>query len=96
MAEHQIHFRRADGGLGMRTVAGETEKPALPEGAVPLTKAAYTKALAEMERGREEHRVSVRAQDGAQVRADYEALIALKMPEATARRLSGYAGEAAP
>lgn len=94
MADQQIYFKRDDGALGSLTVSGDgAAGPKLPEGAALLSKAAYTRALTGIERGREAHRETVRVQEAAQVRDDYAALRGAGIPEGTARRLSGHAGE---
>jgi hypothetical protein len=94
MAEATLYYRTADGVLTSRVVTGETvEEPALPEGATELTAEQYETALAAVNEARQEHAEELVATDQANAHADYEALLASGIPEATARRLTGYAGE---
>ncbi len=94
MAE-QIYYRQADGALVARTASGtDPIKPEPPHGAVLIEKAEYDKALQRIERDRETHRNTVRAEESAQLHEDYEALLAAGVAEATARRLTGFPARA--
>ncbi|WP_405961296.1 hypothetical protein OG235_37180 [Streptomyces sp. NBC_00024] len=96
MAEARLYYRTDGGALVSRVVTGESaEAPALPEGATPLTEAEYTAALGVVEAEREEYKQELMAGEEAAQQADYDALKASGIPEATARRLSGYTGPAA-
>lgn len=93
MAETTQYFRTADGVLASRKTTGDTEEPQpLPDGATALTEEEYEAALLDVEAARQEHAEELVATDEANQRADYDALVATGVPEATARRLSGYTG----
>ncbi|GAB2327903.1 hypothetical protein AB0N20_22525 [Streptomyces griseoincarnatus] len=95
MAEVTQYFRTSDGVLASRTTSGAVDEPApLPEGSTPLTEEEYTAGLAAVEAARQEHAEALVAEDTANTRADYLALRDAGVPEATARRMSGYAGPA--
>ncbi|MFF5968276.1 hypothetical protein ACFY64_32040 [Streptomyces collinus] len=93
MADVTLYYRTADGVLTARVVSGDTaEAPALPEGATQLTAQEYETALAAVNTARQEHADELVAADEANQQADYEALRAQGIPDATARRLTGYTG----
>ncbi|MEU1852936.1 hypothetical protein ABZ499_27635 [Streptomyces sp. NPDC019990] len=93
MAEATLYYRTAAGVLASRTVTGDqAELPALPEGATPLTEAEYADALADVEAQRHAYVEQLAQEAEANQKADYQALRAAGIPEATARRLSGYSG----
>lgn len=93
MAEATLYFRTAGGVLASRTVTGDNpEPPALPEGATALTEAEYADALADVQAQHEAYGQQLTEEAEANQSADYEALRTAGIPEATARRLSGYAG----
>jgi hypothetical protein len=93
MAEVTLYYRTAAGVLASRAVSGEdVEEPTLPDGATPLTEEAYTAALADVQAARDAYAEELTAQAEANQLADYEALRASGIPEATARRLTGYTG----
>lgn len=93
MAEVTQYFRTAGGVLASRKTSGDAEEPQpLPEGATELTEEEYGAELADVEAARQEHAEELVAADEANQRADYDALIAAGVPEATASRLSGYTG----
>lgn len=95
MADAELYFRREDGGLIARTVSGSAAGDLeLPAGATRLSKSAYERALAGVRAGRETYATETRAADETARRGDYEALVALHVPDDTARRLTGYTGEA--
>ena len=93
MADVKQYFRTSDGVLASRTTSGAVDEPApLPEGATLLTEEEYTAELAAVEAARQEHADDLVAADEARTREDYLALRAAGVPEATARRMSGYTG----
>ncbi len=95
MAEVTQYFRTSDGVLASRTTSGAVDEAApLPEGSTPLTEAEYTTELAAVEAARQEQAEELVAADEARTREDYLALRGAGVPEATARRMSGYAGPA--
>lgn len=95
MAEVSLYYRIADGALVARAAAGgDVTEPELPEGATRLSEGEYQTALADVRAQRQEHAADVAAAEQQSQQADYEALRALNVPEATARRLSGYTSPA--
>jgi hypothetical protein len=95
MAEARLFYRTAGGVLASRVLTGESvEAPALPEGATALTEAEYATALDEVRAERQEYADTLVATATANQTTDYQALRTLNVPEATARRLTGYTGPA--
>ncbi|MGA5202808.1 hypothetical protein [Streptomyces variegatus] len=93
MADVTLHYRTAGGVLASRTVTGDDpQAPQLPEGATPLTEAEYADALADVQAQHAAHVQQLTQEAETNQSADYEALRAAGIPEATARRLSGYTG----
>ncbi|MFI9418092.1 hypothetical protein [Streptomyces werraensis] len=93
MAETIQYFRTADGVLASRKTTADAEEPQpLPEGATALTEEEYETALAAVEEARQQHAEELIATDRANQLADYTALRTSGIPEATARRLTGYEG----
>jgi hypothetical protein len=93
MADVTLHYRTADGALVSRTVSGDqAEAPDLPEGATALTEEEYTAALAQVEADRQAAAEQRQEEAEAAQLADYQALRAAGIPEASARRMSGYTG----
>ncbi|MEU8870423.1 hypothetical protein AB0D24_04520 [Streptomyces javensis] len=92
MDETTIYYRYDNGSVAKRVVAGAGEDIPVPDGATVITEEEYTAALAAIEEANEAQRQEEEAQHQAQVRADYDALRALGVPEETARRLTGYTG----
>jgi hypothetical protein len=89
MADASLYYRTAGGALASRTVTGDhAEAPPLPEGATALTEAEY----ADAQEQRQAHTQQLTQETEANQQADYEALRALGVPEATTRRLTGYMG----
>lgn len=62
-------------------------------GATFITAAEYAERAAEIRGVNESAWADAKAADASNTRADYEALRALKVPELTARRLTGYKGD---
>lgn len=86
-----------DGSAGRaEVVSADDEPPVLAKAGRLVTETEYDAYVAGLAAEREEHLAEVRAQEEAQAREDYEALRAAGVPEATARRMSGYTGPAAP
>ncbi|MER7742302.1 hypothetical protein ABTX34_28975 [Streptomyces sp. NPDC096538] len=93
MADVTLYYRDAEGTLVSRTVTGEgAQPPEPPEGSTVLTTAEYETALAEVEAERQAYAQQLAETDQANQLADYQALRASGIPEATARRLTGYTG----
>ncbi|WP_328427916.1 hypothetical protein [Streptomyces sp. NBC_00443] len=93
MADVTLHYRTAGGVLASRTATGDDpQPPTLPEGATALTEAEYADALADVQAQRQAHAQQLTEEAEANQSADYTALRTAGIPEATARRLSGYTG----
>jgi hypothetical protein len=82
-----------DGSIG-RIVSSNGEQPPLSKPGRFVTEAEYQTRADELEAEHAEHIAEMQAADEARAREDYEALIAAGIPEATARRMSGYTGPA--
>lgn len=94
MEETVIYYQFGDGSVAERVVTGGTGTPTPPDGAVEITEAEYQAALATIVDENQQGRDDLEEEEQARAKGDYDALIALGMPEETARRLSGYRGPA--
>lgn len=93
MPDTTLYYRTASGALASQAASGEAAgAPSLPQGATALTREEYETELAAVEAARQEHAEDLVAADEANQSADYEALRASGIPEATARRLAGFTG----
>lgn len=63
-----------------------------PTGCTEITEQAYNTELAALEASNAQTIADLEAADQANAKADYDALRAMNVPEATARRLSRYEG----
>ncbi|MDP4501085.1 hypothetical protein [Nonomuraea turcica] len=61
----------------------------MPAGAVEITAEEYADAVAEWEKSKAAYVAELEAADRARQETDFDALTALGLPDATARRLSG-------
>ncbi|PSK57990.1 hypothetical protein B0E38_01835 [Streptomyces sp. 111WW2] len=68
------------------------EEPPLPKPGRFVDQTEYEERRDAIRAEREEYVAELQAEDERRTREDYEALIATGVPEATARRLSGYTG----
>ncbi len=84
-----FYYLYPDGSFAKRTVTG-VDHVRHPDGVVLLTEQEYAQKLVEFEAQQAADEAAAREAELAQRRADYEALLALGMPEETASRLSGY------
>ncbi|MBC9729246.1 hypothetical protein [Streptomyces sp. TRM68367] len=64
--------------------------PQHPADATLLTEEEYNAKRAAIEQAQAQHRADIQAQEAAESQDDYQALLAAGIPDATARRLSGY------
>ncbi|MGP4091506.1 hypothetical protein [Streptomyces sp. KR55] len=78
-----------DGSVGMWRYEGDTP-PALPAPGRIVSQEEYEEARAVITQAVQEDNDQQEAAEREQIRDDYDALLALGMPETTARRLSGY------
>lgn len=83
-----------DGSASVMTTTTGEEPPLAKPGRF-VDREEYENRQAEIRAAREAHIADLQAEDERRTREDYEALIASGIPEATARRLSGYTGPAA-
>ncbi|MGJ5693538.1 hypothetical protein ACM6RM_10210, partial [Streptomyces pratensis] len=83
-----------DGSTGRIEVIGQEEPPTLSKPGRIVTETEYEDRLAELRAEQERLREEQGAEDEARTREDYLALLAAGVPEATARRMSGYTGPA--
>ena len=74
----------------LETSAAEDEDVPLPEGAELISAEEYAQALAAIQEANARLVAEQEQQINAAAKEDYEALLAQGIPEATARRLSGY------
>ncbi|MGC4947690.1 hypothetical protein ACLQ2N_16030 [Streptomyces sp. DT224] len=81
-----------DGSVGR--IESTTGEPELNQPGHFVTEAEYQQRVAELEAANAEWIAEQQAADVARQREDYLALIEAGVPETTARRLSGYEGEA--
>jgi len=91
--ETTLHFRHAGGSVSRLTTSQPPDDVVVPDGAVLITAKAYVKARAEIATGNEAYVGELIAVEKKQQVEDYEALAALGVPEATARRLTGHVME---
>ena len=90
--DRTIYYRFADGSVAEKVVTVPAEDTVVtpPEGATEITKEQYDTELAAIEAANAAALAETQAADRARQREDYEALLAAGIPEATARRMSGY------
>ncbi|MEU0059081.1 hypothetical protein [Streptomyces sp. NPDC006334] len=84
------YYQLPNGGLGQMEWTGGEVAPDLPEGATELTAAQYAAAYALWEQARADRLAADAAARAQAAQADYDALIAAGIPDATAQRLSGH------
>jgi hypothetical protein len=92
MQEHVRYYRTPGGAIGEIRESHPGSTP-LPEGAVELTEQEWQQEMADWQAAKDAHVADLRAADAARQQEDYEALRAAGLPEATARRLSGFQAE---
>lgn len=89
-AAETVYYRHGKS-VGQRTATNRGDGPtALPDGAEEISHAAYLDEVAVLAAARDEHRAEMREAAREASRADYDALIAAGLPEASARRMSGH------
>ncbi|MDH6489669.1 hypothetical protein [Streptomyces sp. SAI-127] len=88
MAVQTFYYEHPDGSLTERTTTAA--EPVHPEGVTLLTEADYTTKLAAAEAALEQQHADTRAAETAAKESAYEALLAVGIPEASARQISGY------
>ncbi|GGQ50221.1 hypothetical protein GCM10010250_22280 [Streptomyces althioticus] len=80
-----------DGSASVMTTTTGEEPPLAKPGAF-VSREEYEERQDAIKAARDEYVAGLQAEDERRTREDYEALIASGVPEATARRLSGYTG----
>lgn len=85
-----LHYRHDGGAVSRHEVLGEDVEIPAPEGATEITEAQYSAVLAKLKKNRQKRVDGLIQADGARALEDFEALRAAGIPDATARRLSGY------
>ncbi|WP_433341755.1 hypothetical protein [Streptomyces sp. CA-253872] len=84
-----------DGSAGRISAdAAEDEPPTLAKAGRVVTEEEYDAYVTALAAQRDEHLAEVRDQEQARAREDYDALRVAGVPEATARRMSGYVEQA--
>lgn len=81
-----------DGSTGLLQTSNLDDVPELTKPGHFVTEQEYNEAVAQMELQRAEYVANLQAEDNARQLEDYQALRAAGVPEATARRMSGYDG----
>lgn len=92
-AESTVYFRREDGSLSRMVTTTPLDDVVLPDGAEVITEAEHAAVMEEMTLANDAYLRGLRETEERQQVEDYEALIALRVPEATARRLTGHVME---
>jgi hypothetical protein len=87
-----IHLLYATGAVAEVETTQAAEDYTPPEGATVITAEDYATRLADIQADNQAAVDQALAEEAQQRQEDYEALLALNVPEATARRLSGYTG----
>jgi hypothetical protein len=83
-----------DDSTGLLVVTSDEEPPLSRPGRF-VSEAEYLDRLGALKAGHEAYIARLVAEDEARTRGDFEALTSVGIPAGTARRLSGYDGEAA-
>ncbi|WP_328434599.1 hypothetical protein [Streptomyces sp. NBC_00425] len=93
MSEHTLYYRNANGSVSRVVTSLDADDIRVQGGTVQITEAEYQEAYAEIQRVNEEGKTELATADRERHVEDYEALRAAGIPEATARRLSGYTSD---
>lgn len=92
-AETRVFWAVYEDGSTERLETDGQEEPQLHKPGRFVSEAAYNKKLRELQKAKEALVAGLVAEDTERTRGDYEALLGTGLPEATARRLSGYEPE---
>ncbi|MGW0592749.1 hypothetical protein [Streptosporangium sp. NPDC002607] len=87
--EYVRHFRAPNGSVGEIRESAQQVTP-LPGGAVEITAEEYEQNLAALQADKAEYVAELEAAEAGRAKNDFDALTAPGLPEASARRLSGY------
>jgi len=85
-----VYVQYPNGSVARLETTTDPAEVTLPEGAEQITGEQYDQALAAIQQTNARRRAELDEQLNQEARGDYEALLALNVPESTARRLSGY------
>jgi hypothetical protein len=88
MTEQTFYYEYPDGSLAERVTTAAD--PVHPQGVTLLTEAEYATKLEAAEAAQEQQQADIRAEETAAKKDAYDALIAVGIPEASARQISGY------
>ncbi|WP_326817852.1 hypothetical protein OIE61_29195 [Streptomyces sp. NBC_01762] len=92
VAEPVTYWVLYDDGSSGRTES-TTGEPTLTSPGRLVTEAEYQARVDELKAANDAYVAEIQAEDEARQRQDFEALVASGLPDATARRLSGYEGQ---
>lgn len=95
LAEYRRYARTPNGSL-IEIVESHEGATALPNEAVEVDPATWETELAAWQRAVDELHDALAAAERAQAEATHGALVALGLPEAVARHLAGWPGDASP
>lgn len=87
------HVLYEDGSTGLIETSGEEPLPPLAKPGRLVTEEEYQARLGALTGQRARYVAGLLAADEERTRGDFEALTAVGVPEATARRMSGYEGD---
>lgn len=85
-----VYLQYTNGSVARLETTRDAGEVTPPEGAEVITEEEYDQALAAIQEANARGRAELDQQIRQRARQDYEALLALNLPEETARRLSGY------
>lgn len=83
------YYLMPDGSVASLAVS-DGATPILPEGAVPISQVEYSETVETIKAALDTASAQLQAEELAMKQADYDALILLGMPPATASRMSGW------
>lgn len=90
MSDTTLYYRTGTGAAGRMVTTLPEAEAELPDDAVRITAGEYEQARAALDAAHAGTVGELVAREDEQRREDYEALVALRVPEGTARRLTGY------
>lgn len=93
MDETTLYFRHDGGSVSRLTTSQPRDEVPVPDGTVEITAAEYTTARDAITAANAAQVDELLVVEAKQRVEDYEALIGLRVPEATARRLTGHVME---
>lgn len=88
--ETRVFWVVYEDGSTERLETDSQEEPQLHKPGQFVSETVYKKKLAGLEKAKDQLIAGLRAEDNARLDEDYQALLGAGLPEATAKRLSGY------